>query len=460
MGKLTLEALRSLGCRDVESFIGINGYASRTPGIRGIIKKVPEDFQVWEIIEGGLDAQKLWLGEKSMPIIGMKNLLLVMKKRDRETIKAISQLSSMFGILPSQISACGIKDRRALTWQFISMPYTPKISGEIVLYDAWVRPVGSIDALSSKSLIRNNFWVKIRELKDISEEVINECFEELRVRGVPNFFGYQRFGIVRPITHLVGSLIVKNDFESALRYFIGATTRLEKPGIRELREYFMETCDYKYVVDRFPRQLRYERALARHVLERPDDFVGAFRRIPLRLRRLIVEAYSSYIFNRALSITLKENPNLYEPHIGDLAVRLDMYGYPTDKVNEVNNWNIEEVEKRIKNGEIAIAIPQPGYSSKLPRGPRGDAIKSVLDEESVELWDFRVKKIPEAGTAGSSRCIAIQQYQVKLEQIHSDSVDVMLSLPRGSYATALLRELMKNECSLAYIGVSHDHEGH
>jgi hypothetical protein len=165
MGKLTLEALRSLGCRDVESFIGINGYASRTPGIGGIIKKVPEDFHVWEIIEGGLDAQKLWLGEKSMPIIGTKNLLLVMKKRDRETIKAISQLSSMFGILPSQISACGIKDRRALTWQFISMPYTPKISGEIVLYDAWVRPVGSIDALSSKSLIRNNFWVKDQGVK-------------------------------------------------------------------------------------------------------------------------------------------------------------------------------------------------------------------------------------------------------------------------------------------------------
>jgi len=459
MGKLTLEALRSLGCRDVESFIGINGYASRTPGIGGIIKKVPEDFHVWEIIEGGLDAQKLWLGEKSMPIIGTKNLLLVMKKRDRETIKAISQLSSMFGILPSQISACGIKDRRALTWQFISMPYTPKISGEIVLYDAWVRPVGSIDALSSKSLIRNNFWVKIRELKDVSEEVVNECLGELRVRGVPNFFGYQRFGIARPITHLVGSLIVKNDLESALRYFIGATTRLEKPSMRELREYFMETCDYKYVVDNFPRQLRFERAMARHMLERPDDFVGAFRRIPLRLRRLIVEAYSSYIFNRALSITLRENPNLYEPYIGDLAVRLDMYGYATDKVYEVNNWNIEEVEKRIKNGEAAIAIPQPGYSSKLPRGPRGEAIKSVLDEESVELWDFRVKKIPEAGTAGSSRCIAIQQYQVKVEQIHPDSLDVTLSLPRGSYATALLRELMKNECSLAYIGVSHDHGG-
>jgi len=460
MRKLTVEALKSLGCRDVESFIGIEGYLSKTPGIKGVIKKVPEDFQVWEIIEGGLDARKLWHEDKSMPIISTKNLLLVLKKRDRETIKSISQLSSMFGILPSKISVCGIKDRRALTWQFISMPYNSRISGEVVLYNAWVRPVASIDTLSSKSLIRNNFWVKIRETVYASEEIINDCLEELKMNGVPNFFGYQRFGIARPITHLVGSLIVKNDFESALKLFIGATTNLEKPSIRELREYFMETNDYKFVIEKFPRQLRYERALARHMLENGDDYVGAFRKIPLRLRRLIVEAYSSYIFNKALSISLKDNPNLTEPYIGDLAVRLDMYGYPTDKVYEINNWNIEEIEKRIKNGEIAIAIPQPGYLSKLPRGPRGEAIKSVLDEESVELWDFHVKKIPEVGTAGSSRCIAIQQYHVKLEQIHSDSVDITLSLPRGSYATALLRELMKNECSLAYIGVGHNHDRH
>jgi len=457
MRKLSIEALRGLGCKDVEDFIGISGYASSTPGIKGIIKKIPEDFQVWEIIEGGLDARKLWLENKSMPIVGTKNLLLVMKKQDRETIKAISELSSIIEILPSQISACGIKDRRAVTWQFISIPYNTKISGEFVLHNAMVRPVASIDALSSKSLIRNIFWVRIREVENVSEEVIKDCLEELKINGVPNFFGYQRFGITRPITHLIGSLIVKNDVESALKMFIGATTSLEKASIREVREYFMETSDYKYVVDKFPRQLRYERALARHMLENRDDYVGAFRKIPLRLRRLIVEAYSSYIFNRALSISLRDNHNLNEPYVGDLVVKLDMYGYPTDKVYEVNNWNIEEIENRIRVGEAAIVLPQPGYLSKLPRGPRGEAIKSVLDEESIEPWDFRIKNIPEAATTGSFRCIAIQQYRVALDKIYDDSVDIELSLPRGSYATVLLRELMKNECSLAYIGVSQKH---
>ncbi|MEM2003096.1 MAG: tRNA pseudouridine(13) synthase TruD [Nitrososphaerota archaeon] len=457
MKKLSLETLKSLRCVDIEEFIGINGYVSQTPGIRGIIKKLPEDFQVWEIIEGGLDARDIWMKNASLPVIGMKNMLLLMRKFNRETIKAISDLSSFLKIIPSHVSVCGIKDRRAVTWQFLSVPYNPQIVEEVVLHNAWVRPIGSIDSLSSKSLIRNNFEIKIRETEHPSTEMINESLEMLKINGVPNFFGYQRFGIIRPVTHIIGSLIVKNDLGSALKVFIGASSNLEKPSIREMRQYFMDTIDYKYVIDNFPLQLRYERTLARHLLENKDDFVGAFRKIPLRLRRLIVEAYSSYIFNKALSISIKDSSNLYEPYIGDLVVRLDMYGYPTGKIYEVNNWNIEDIEKRVKSGEVAIVIPQPGYSSKLPRGPRGDALKSVLDEESIELWNFYVKKLPEAGTIGSVRCISIQRYLIKLVQVLDDTIDLMLSLPRGSYATALLREIMKNECALAYIGINHKH---
>ncbi len=457
MRNLSLDELKNLDCREVENFIGIENYISLTPGIGGLIKEEPEDFQVWEVIEGGLDSRKLWTENLRLPMIGAKNILLLMKKYNKETMRAVSELSSMLGILPSQVSICGMKDRRAITWQFISIPYTPLVREEITLHNAWIRPVTCIDNVSSKLLIRNNFEIKITHVNILSDKIIDECLSELSEKGIPNFFGYQRFGVTRPITHIVGSMIVKNQIEDAVKYFIGASTMLEKPNHREFREHFRDFMDYKYVLDNFPPQLRYERAMARHMFEKKDDYVGALRKIPLRLRRLFVEAYSSYIFNKALSISIKDASNLNEPFIGDLAAKLDMYGYPTGQVFEVNNWNIEETQKRIKKGEAAIVMPQPGYSVKLPRGPRGDAIKSILEEEKVELRNFIIRKIPEVGTIGNYRTVAIQKCIIDIEKGNDDNVNISLSLPRGSYATAFLREIMKNKCSLAYVGILHHH---
>ena len=52
-------------------------------------------------------------------------------------------------------------------------------------------------------------------------DIANEVLKQLEVTGVPNYFGWQRFGKPRTITHLVGEALVENDLEKAVGRYIG-----------------------------------------------------------------------------------------------------------------------------------------------------------------------------------------------------------------------------------------------
>jgi len=227
----------------------------------------------------------------------------------------------------------------------------------------------------------------------------------------------------------------------------------EAEKIRRLREVFMETRDYGLVVNEYPRQLRYERVMARYLARRPGDYVGAFRSLPLRLRRLLVEAYTSYIFNAALSLSISDGCPLNEPSEGDLAAELDMHGNVAGRILEVTRWNIEEAERRIREGKIAVVLPTLGRRIKFPRGPRGDALRSILDEEGIDARSLCIPEMREIRTEGGYRAVTIPRLEVKA-YLDGDVV-IEMALVRGAYATSILRELMKQECPLAYNGITH-----
>lgn len=69
----------------------------------------------------------------------------------------------------------------------------------------------------------NKFQILIRDIDDIekSAEIANNILKELEVTGVPNYFGWQRFGKPRTNTHLVGEALVQNDLKEAVRRYIG-----------------------------------------------------------------------------------------------------------------------------------------------------------------------------------------------------------------------------------------------
>ena len=67
-----------------------------------------------------------------------------------------------------------------------------------------------------------------------------------------------------------------------------------------------ETHDFKAAAENFPKQLRFERMMLRHLADNPTDYVGAFQRLPQKLQALFVQAHQSYLFNRFLSERMKQ----------------------------------------------------------------------------------------------------------------------------------------------------------
>ena len=284
------------------------------------------------------------------------------------------------------------------------------------------------------------------------EEAGESILEELRLKGAPNFYGHQRFGISRPITPIVGRLMIEGRIEEAVKTFLTEYSPLESNENRMARMRLLEDFNPERALEYFPKTLRYERVILRHLARRPGDYLGALRSIPLRLRRLLVESVSALIFNKALSRVIAEDL-LDVVEAGDLVVRLDTFGRPEPgRPIMVSEANLQQVERLITRGKLAVVLPAPGYLSPIPRSKKGEILLDILDEMGLELNTFKLKTCPEASTRGSLRPIKITKWSCKISEMDNTSIKLNMELPPGSYATILLREIMKPKSPLAFIG--------
>jgi tRNA pseudouridine13 synthase len=269
--------------------------------------------------------------------------------------------------------------------------------------------------------------------------------------GVPNFFGHQRFGTIRPVTHQVGKAILKGDFKKAAMLFLAKPSRLEHPESRLARKALQSTGDFRRALKDYPAQLRYERSMLAHLVRNPDDYVGAFRRLPLRLLELFTEAYQSYLFNELVSRRLMQGLSLTRAETGDHVVSVERSGLPMLTMPKmVTSESILETNSVIQAGRMRLAFPLLGYRHKHSTGVNEEIEKQILEEEEISTSDFKVHAIPEASLKGKLRAATAPLNDFLLESASPDStglsaleVNMHFTLYRGAYASVVLRELMK-----------------
>lgn len=179
-------------------------YWTVSTGVDGKIKS-PEDFVVKEIIHKKYFA-KYKTSESVKKLEGKYNIFLL-RKKNITTHKALSIIAKKFGI--RKIGFAGLKDKRAITEQYITM-----LNGnDFKERNIELIRVGTTDRMLSKGdLIGNEFTITIHDCKT---ENLPKIVEEINKRGLPNYFGHQRFGIYQN-NHVIGKLIVKRDFRKAL----------------------------------------------------------------------------------------------------------------------------------------------------------------------------------------------------------------------------------------------------
>jgi len=439
--------------------LGIEVYATKSLGVGGTIREAVEDFIVEEVLADGSKASVN--GAVSGKVIGsslqrQRFLLCILVKRNWDTLIAIKNVAKQLGIEQIDIQIAGIKDAKAVTAQYLTIEdCLMEDAPEVNVKDIQLQPVGYLrEALSLYYLLGNNFTINIKSLMLEETTVktrISQTMDELEaLGGIPNFFGHQRFGTTRPITHLVGKALVRGDFQEATMLFLAKPSVHEHPTSRQAREELQTTGNFKQAKENFPKQLRFERFMLNHLVDNREDFDGAFQRLPVKLQELFIQAHQSYLFNRFLSERVKQGLFLNKAEIGDYVVGVERSGLPVTKISKmVVAENIAEINEKIISGKMRVALPIIGVKQKLSEGIMGQIEKEVLAEEGINLENLKVNELSRVGGRGGLRTAITLIRDFKIQNIskNENGMDFQTKLSfmllRGSYATVLLREIMK-----------------
>ncbi|HEY7905441.1 MAG TPA: tRNA pseudouridine(13) synthase TruD, partial [Wenzhouxiangella sp.] len=174
-------------------------YAYLRPVIRGVVRKSVEDFEVEEQL--GFVPEEDPTGE---------HLWLWIEKRGQNTAWAAQALAEAAGLHPSKAGFAGLKDRHAVTRQWISLYLGNRPTPDV---DQWaIEGVQVLQVIRSNKKIQrgrlqgNHFCLVLRDLSPIEassehpaldgdlQTDLNQRLEQIAQSGVPNFFGEQRFG--------------------------------------------------------------------------------------------------------------------------------------------------------------------------------------------------------------------------------------------------------------------------
>ncbi len=414
-----------------EAFVGIETYITKKDGIKGKLKKNIEDFVVEEI--------PLPIERKS----DGKNLFLKVKLRNWETNRFVIFLSKKLNVPKNSIFFAGTKDKRAVTTQyFCIMNYTGELKVDIKDVEI-LEFFRSDKCIDLGDLFGNKFEIKVSDTVENQVEKIDEILKELNKHGgFPNFFGVQRFGSSRPITHIVGKYIVQRKFDEAVKAYIGL--RFDFDQNTNARKYFYETMDPNVTLEKIESPMDYEIMMLRYLQKKPEDYIGAINVLPRTLKMMFVHGYQGYIFNKILSRRIIDG---YFSTLlpGDIVLPVDRYGLPiNDRYIIVNEKNMDTIEKRIRERKAYISGILFGSESKFSEGYMGEIERKIVEEEKIEGKMFDIREIKGIGSKGSRRAISSPFFDFSY-YVYGKDVKFNFLLFKGSYATSLLREFMKQK---------------
>jgi len=412
--------------------LGMEFYITDAPGCPGRLRFVPEDFHVEEIYP-------------DLNYEGGRYLILEVEKRDWDTHHLMRELARQLRISQRRFSWAGTKDKRAVTKQRISiMNLQESDLSRITLPDISIRVLGRTNRnIGLGDLLGNRFRIKIREIdcpnpEHRMERITEEIFEN---GGVPNYFGVQRFGDTRPITHKVGEALVHGKLEDAIFIYLAMPFPGEPEATRRARQDLWESRDILQAAKSYPGYLRYELAILNHLVEKPGDIAGSFNVLSPNLRHMFVHAYQSYIFNRILSQRMSKGLSLKKAIEGDIICFASGDLPDADKLQHVTPANLDAVNRLIDRHRAFVTLPLIGFESHLASGTEGEIEKETLEKEGITMEHFRVAENVELGSRGARRPALMPVVpSIKME---GSCADMEFFLSSGSYATVVLREYMK-----------------
>ena len=417
--------------------VGYELYLSNNSGISGKLRKKIDDFRVEEIIEKNEQSHWNWTKKEE----NGKHCIAKITADNWDTHILVKKISQQLGIGQRAVGFAGTKDKRAVTTQYFSLFTSPEKLSKIDLKQIEIEFLHkTTKPIRLGNLIGNKFLIKISEISG-SKSDISTILNELK-EGFPNYFGIQRFGAIRPITHIVGKKIVKGDCEGAVWDYL--TNEGSSNQNTEARKFLRENRNLEIALEKFPTNLFFERQMIKHLIKNENDYIGALKKLPENLSKMLVHSYQSLIFNSALNERIGRGLGVTKPMVGDKIMPMDKYAGPDQrKIIEVTDRNLNKLEKRCKEGKAWIVGLLPGIKSRHSNGLQSEIESTIMKNEEVEFKDFKIDMLPELSSLGMYRPLSQRVNELEWKVDNSGNAIFKFWLHKGTYATSFLREIMK-----------------
>ncbi len=395
------------------------------PGIGGRIRAQLDDFVVEE--------QPLY-----SPCGSGEHVYFCVEKRDLSTLEALEWLAARPERPVRDFGYAGLKDRKGVTRQTISLRGGDL--DEIESLEVSKLKVLWADRHQNKlrvgHLRGNRFSIRVRGACEGAGELIDPIVERVRACGLPNYFGPQRFGN-RGDAQWVGLSMLRLDARGAVRRILGSPSETENnPNVVAARYLFLQ-YRWREAFDRFPPSYREERRLLEYLLRAGERYSRAIKSLRREIQRLYFSAFQSYLFNQVLERRLEASEGLLGTMWeGDVA-----FLHRNGAVFTVENPDAEQ--PRADEFEISPSGPIFGKKTVHPTGGHAEIEQGVLADFGCRAADFHQLQ-QRCQLDGGRRPLRVRVDDLSWRE-DEDGLVFDFFLPKGSYATTFLREIMKNE---------------
>lgn len=379
-------------------------------------KILPEDFIVSEVV-------------KITPSKKGDFALYLLKKVNLTTWDALGKISKFFRIPLKFFGYGGLKDKRAVTYQYITIKHGPK--RDFREKNLELTYLGNVPkSLDRNDLLGNNFEITLRGIT-IDDHIILRNIEEVKQYGIPNYFDEQRFGSVYEGREFAAKEIIKSNYERALFLLLAVGGAEDLRQSRALRDCLRKNWGNWKDCIKFAR-LTWEKNLLNFLSNHAPSkrtFKRALNLVDQEYLFFLGNVYQSYLWNEVLKeclVYLNLNHFTMKYPLGEL------YFY-----REIS----EELFRFLQH----FKIPYPSPKLKLeniPELPLKDLYQKVFQRESLE--DLQSLRTFIKGLLFKSypRPAIVIPQNLNWKRLAKDKILINFFLEKGAYGTLVIKRIL------------------
>ncbi len=386
------------------------------------LRQSPEDFQVEEIFEPDLGAEEYAIYE--------------LTKRGIDTSEAIRRMAEAIGVKPGSIGYCGLKDRHAVTLQYVSIPAEgfeemPEEGGE---EQASWKVVGTSDRpLKLGDHTGNRFSIIARKVDQKIIDRLEERVELIKKIPLPNYFDSQRFVSARATGKLAAMEIIKGDAEGAVWLIIAAPDRKASNKIKVTKRILLEDWGkWKAVLRKLPKgSQRTTYRIVKHLSKNHDDYEGALAAVSYQETKFMVAAFQSFMFNQTLRRVLKKRTSKRKlTEVEYVMGSLSFYKHLDKALEFFDGGELADL-----SGESRDVMPDGDdeWAQAYQDVFNGLGLTDIGMEKLDKVWPDTLRN--------NKRELFFKPTDLTVE-VDGDSVKMEFDLGPGSYATLLIKYLL------------------